>query len=229
MHGSGPEFAALIQVVLGTLAQVNDTLSEPRYNLEDRAITNLRNGLAINIARRAKAANNGGGAADKLSILKQYSATKETIKRNKRLNLKSNWFSPEESTNRYNAMSREQKLEALVQTRGFLSTEQFGLTQNMVAEIHTYSKSRVLGPNQDKAFFGAINVGRKNTQMVLNRVTGLLNESLFDIFVNVKAIQDNTYAYIAGGMQEDTQAEEAIKASGNVISKTEELQSAKDK
>ena len=229
MYGSGPEFAALIQVVLGTLAQVNDTLSEPRYNLEDRAITNLRNGLAINIARRAKAANNGGGAADKLSILKQYSATKETIKRNKRLNLKSNWFSPEESTNRYNAMSREQKLEALVQTRGFLSTEQFGLTQNMVAEIHTYSKSRVLGPNQDKAFFGAINVGRKNTQMVLNRVTGLLNESLFDIFVNVKAIQDNTYAYIAGGMQEDTQAEEAIKASGNVISKTEELQSAKDK
>lgn len=229
MHGSGPEFAALIQVVLGTLAQVNDTLSEPRYNLEDRAITNLRNGLAINIARRAKAANNGGGAADKLSILKQYSATKETIKRNKRLNLKSNWFSPEESTRLYNAMSREQKLEALVQTRGFLSTEQFGLTQNMVAEIHTYSKSRVLGPNQDKAFFGAINVGRKNTQMVLNRVTGLLNESLFDIFVNVKAIQDNTYAYIAGGMQEDTQAEEAIKASGNVISKTEELQSAKDK
>ncbi|RPG59478.1 MAG: hypothetical protein CBD51_003070 [Flavobacteriales bacterium TMED191] len=229
MHGSGPEFAALIQVVLGTLAQVNDTLSEPRYNLEDRAITNLRNGLAINIARRAKAANNGGGAADKLSILKQYSATKETIKRNKRLNLKSNWFSPEESTRLYNAMSREQKLAALVQTRGFLSTEQFGLTQNMVAEIHTYSKSRVLGPNQDKAFFGAINVGRKNTQMVLNRVTGLLNESLFDIFVNVKAIQDNTYAYIAGGMQEDTQAEEAIKASGNVISKTEELQSAKDK
>ena len=223
MHGSGPEFAALIQVVLGTLAQVNDTLSEPRYNLEDRAITNLRNGLAINIARRAKAANNGGGAADKLSILKQYSATKETMKRNRVLNLKSNWYTPEKSTELYNAMSREQKLAALVQTRGFLSTEQFGLTQNMVAEIHTYSKSRVLGPNQEKAFFGAINVGRKNTQSVLNRVTGLLNESLFDIFVNVKAIQDNTYAYIAGGMQEDAQAEEAIKASTNVISKTEEL------
>ena len=147
----------------------------------------------------------------------------------RRLNLKSNWFTPEESTIRYNAMSREQKLEALVQTRGFLSTEQFGLTQAMVAEVHTYSKSRVLGPNQEKAFFGAINVGRKNTQTVLNRVTGLLNESLFDIFVNVKAIQDNTYAYIAGGMSKDAQAEEAIKASGNVISKTEELQSTKDK
>ncbi len=229
MYGSGAPFLALIDVVLGTLAQVNDTLPEPRYNLEDKAITNRMNGLAISIARRAKAANNGGGAADKISILKQYSATKETLRRNKRLNLKKNWFSPEESAKQYNAMSREQKLAALVQTRGFLSTEQFGLTQNMVAEIDTYSNSRVLGPNQDKAFFGVINVGRKNTQKMLNRVTGILNESLFDIFVNVKSIQDNTYAYIAGGMSEDAKAEEAIKASGNVISKTEELQSTKDK
>jgi len=228
MYGSGPEFNSLIDVVLGTLAQVNDTLPEPRYNLEDRAITNRMNGLAISIARRAKAANNGGGAADKLSILKQYSATKETMKRNRVLNLKSNWYTPEKSTELYNAMAREQKLAALVQTRGYLSTEQFGLTQNMVAEIHTYSQSRVLGPNQEKAWFGTINVGRKNTQTVLNRVTGLLNESLFDIFVNVKAIQDNTYAYIAGGMETDEQAEEAIKASGNVISKTEELQSSKE-
>jgi len=229
MYGSGPAFNALIDVVLGTLAQVNDTLPEPRYNLNDKSITNRMNGLAISIARRAKAANNGGGAADKLSILKQYSATKETLRRNKILNQKRNWFSPEESTKRYNAMNREQKLEALVHTRGFLSTEQFGLTQNMVAEIDTYSTSRVLGPNQDKAFFGAINVGRKNTQKMLNRVTEILNESLFDIFVNVKSIQDNTYAYIAGGMQQNEKAEEAIKASTNVISKTEELQSTTDK
>ena len=52
---------------------------------------------------------------------------------------------------------------------------------------------------------------------------------MFDIFVNVKTIQDNTYAYIAGGMADDEKANEAITASTNVISKTEELQSAKDK
>ena len=69
---------------------------------------------------------------------------------------------------------------------------------------------------------------RKNTQTVLNRVTGLLNESLFDIFVNVKAIQDNTYAYMAGGMQDGKKADEAIMASTNVISKTTELKSSKD-
>jgi hypothetical protein len=158
-----------------------------------------------------------------------YSATKETKRRNAILNQKNNWYTPEKSAELYNDMSREEKLAALVQTRGYLSTEQFGLTQVMVAEVHTYSKHRVLGPNQETAFFGAINVGRKNTQKMLNRVTGLLNESLFDIFVNVKAIQDNTYSFMAGGLQDSAKAEEAIKASENVISKTEELQVTKDK
>ena len=126
-------------------------------------------------------------------------------------------------------MSREEKIAALTQARGYLSTEQFGLTQGMVAEVHTYSESRVLGPNQERAYFGAINIGRKNTQKMLNRVTGLLNQSLFDIFVNVKAIQDNTYAYVAGGMQDNEKANEAITASSNVISKTVELQSTTNK
>ena len=229
MYGSGPEFNALIDVVLGTLAQVNEMSSEPRYDLESKAITNRSTGLAISIARRAKAANNGGGAADKLSILKLYSATKETQRRNAILNQKKNWYTPEESRELYNEMSREEKIAALTQARGYLSTEQFGLTQGMVAEVHTYSDSRVLGPNQERAYFGAINVGRKNTQKMLNRVTGLLNQSLFDIFVNVKAIQDNTYAYVAGGMQDNERANEAITASSNVISKTVELQSATDK
>ncbi len=227
MYGSGPEFNELIELVLATLAQVNDISPQPKYNLEDRAITNRMNGLAISIARRAKAANNGGGAADKFSILKLYSATKETKRRNAILNQKNNWYTPEESAKLYNDMNREQKIAALVQTRGYLSTEQFGLTQVMVAEVHTYSDKPVLGPNQEKAFFGAINVGRKNTQTVLNKVTALLNESLFDIFVNVKAIQDNTYAYMAGGMQKSGLADEAITASANVISKTTELKSTK--
>ena len=229
MYGSGAEFNALIDVVLGTLAQVNEMSQQPRYNLDDKSITGRRAGLAISIARRAKAANNGGGAADKLSILKLYSATKETQRRNAILNQKKNWYTPDESRDLYNEMSREEKIAALTQARGYLSTEQFGLTQGMVAEVHTYSESRVLGPNQDKAFFGAINVGRKNTQKMLNRVTGLLNQSLFDIFVNVKAIQDNTYAYVAGGMQDNERANEAITASSNVISKTVELQSTTDK
>lgn len=229
MEASSALKSEMRNIVQGTLAAIDDANETPRYDLGSEK---ANKDFAENIGRAARQANNGdhpSASLKKFAILKQFSVSSEKKERMKQLNLKSNWFTPEKSAELYNAMSREQKLAALVQTRGFLSTEQFGLTQQMVAEVHTYSKSRVLGPNQEKAFFGAINVGRKNTQTVLNRVTGLLNESLFDIFVNVKAIQDNTYAYIAGGMTKDEQAEEAIKASGNVISKTEELQSTKDK
>ena len=229
MIGTGDAFRGLIDIVVGTMAQINDEAQAPRYDLDNKAVVGFK-GIAGQVARRAVLANNGGPKSvgkGKISILKLYSVSAEKRERVRKLNLKSNWFTPEQSTKRYNAMSREQKIVALKQTRGWLSTEQFGLTQAMVAEVDSYSTHRVLGPNQEKAFFGAINVGRKNTQTVLNRVTKLLNESLFDIFVNVKAIQDNTYAYMAGGMQQSALADEAINASTNVISKTEEFKSTK--
>ena len=225
MPASAALKAQMRDIVTFTMSQINDTSETPRYDVNNKA-------FADQIGKAAREANNGtnkNASLKKLSIVKQFSVSAEKKERMRRLNLKSNWFTPEESTKRYNAMDREQKIVALKQTRGWLSTEQFGLTQAMVAEVHTYSTHRVLGPNQERPWFGAINVGRKNTQTVLNRVTKLLNESLFDIFVNVKAIQDNTYAYMAGGMQQSGLADEAITASANVISKTTELKSTKDK
>ena len=216
---------AMRHIVQGTLAQINDASETPRYDTNSKS-------FADKIGKAAREANNGtskNAELKKLSIVKQFSVSAEKKLRMQILNEKDNWYTPEESAELYNAMSREQKIVALKQTRGFLSTEQFGLTQVMVAEVHTYSDKQVLGPNQTEAEFGTIRVGRRNTQTILNRVTKLLNESLFDIFVNVKAIQDNTYAYMAGGMQQSGLAEEAITASENVISKTEELKSTKDK
>ena len=97
----------------------------------------------------------------------------------------------------------------------------------MVDVVDSYSDSRVLGPNQSSAEFGVIKVGRENTQIMLNKMTSILNESLFEIFTNVKMVQENTYAYIAGGMTKDGLADQAIVASSNIISKTTELKSVK--
>ena len=216
---------AMRDIVQGTLAQINDASETQRYDTNSKS-------FADKIAKAARDSNNGtnkNAELKKLSIVKQFSVSAEKKLRMQILNQKNNWYTPEESAELYRDMSREQKIVALKQTRGFLSTEQFGLTQVMVAEVHTYSDKQVLGPNQTEAEFGTIRVGRKNTQTVLSRVTKLLNESLFDIFVNVKSIQDNTYAYMAGGMQQSGLADEAITASANVISKTTELKSTKDK
>ena len=80
---------------------------------------------------------------------------------------------------------------------------------------------------QDSVVFGSIEVGAKNTQNMLNRMASVLNEAIFYIFLSVKSIQDNTYSYVAGGMTDDTKADNAITASSQVISKTVQLKSQK--
>jgi len=54
-------------------------------------------------------------------------------------------------------------------------------------------------------------------------MTKELNESIFEIFTNVKLVQENTYAFMAGGLQDDEKAEASIKASNAIAYKTSEL------
>lgn len=142
----------------------------------------------------------------------------------------------EESLAVYNSLDEEQKKVALKNSLGYLTRKQFNLVQNVVENLDSLMPSRgqnaeggnmttkVLPDGQDSVVFGNIEIGAANTQKMLNRMTTVLNESLYDIFINVKAIQDNTYSYVAGGMQKDEQANAAISASAKVIRKTEELQ-----
>ena len=160
--------------------------------------------------------------------MKLYSRSVLKDKRSKELGNKDHWATLEDSVAFYNNPETDKKA-ALEQTYGYLNTEQFNLTQGMIAEVHTYSDKPVLPPGQSDPMFGKIRIGTANTQNMLNRMSSLLNEAIFDIFVAVKSVQEATYSYVAGGMQEDTRAEEAIDASNSIISKTRELQTTKDK
>ena len=132
----------------------------------------------------------------------------------------------------YNSFANDPEKQkiALQNSYGYLNRKQFNLIQTAVEGLNKLvdPQTPVLPPGQESVLFGSIEVGARNTQNMLNRMTSVLNESLFDIFLNVKSIQDNTYAYVAGGMSEDERANEAITASSNVITKTMELKSARD-
>ena len=54
-------------------------------------------------------------------------------------------------------------------------------------------------------------------------MTRELNESIFSIFQSVKMIQEGTYAFMAGGLADDSEAEKAITASQDVQTKTQDL------
>ena len=73
-----------------------------------------------------------------------------------------------------------------------------------------------------------IKIGARIVQEMLNKMTTDLNEAIFDIFTNVKAIQDNTYSFMAGGLREDKKAKASIKAANAIAYKTEELRPEAD-
>jgi hypothetical protein len=110
----------------------------------------------------------------------------------------------------YNSLTDpEMKKRALLNSRGMLETYQFDVNRKQVLEISEN--------------LGTIKIGARIVQEMLNSMTTELNESIFEIFTNVKAIQDNTYAFMAGGLQDDEKAKASIKASNAIAYKTEEL------
>lgn len=227
MAGKGEKYQALQDVIKGALTQAQ--------NAGHPAVEGLNAGgfktMARNIAVRAKLANNGGKAtaAGEDSVLSVYSKSKL---KDKRLGIlrKSNgpsdvFVSIEESVKWYNDEARtdDERRAALTQCYGYLTTEQFNLNQAVVAKVHTLTDKRTLPEGQSEPKFAELSVGMQNTQNMLNKMTGLINDAIFGIFLSVKNVQDNTYAYMAGGMQEEEKADAAIDASNDIIQRTKDL------
>ena len=117
---------------------------------------------------------------------------------------------PQTSVEFYNSLTDpELKKRALLNTKGRLSNLQFDLNRGQVIRI-----------SED---IGQIKIGAVYVQEVLNRMTEELNRSIFSIFQSVKIIQEGTYAFMAGGLQDDSEAEKAINASQEVEGKVQEL------
>ncbi len=110
----------------------------------------------------------------------------------------------------YNSLEdSELKKRALLNTKGRLSNLQFDLNRGQVINISEN--------------IGQIKIGAIYVQNMLNKITTELNQTIFALFQSVKAIQEGTYAFMAGGLQDDTQAQKAITASNDVAARTEEL------
>ena len=125
----------------------------------------------------------------------------------------------------YNSLTDpELKKKALLNSKGYLQSLQFDLNRGQVLNIEGIAgQYSTLPEGQSSVDIGTIMIGAEYVQQVLNKMTEELNQSIFAIFQSVKMIQEGTYAFMAGGLQEDEQAEKAINASRDVESKTQEL------
>ena len=226
MPQSGPGKNALIASINSSLerAQTNGHASLQGMDSNDV----LRH--AKKIAGRAVMANNGTGSKSKTkttktSVLATYSKSKLKDARLQKINTPGAFASVEDSRDWYNKEERtvEEKKAALKQSYGYLTTEQFNLNQAVVERVHTLSSKRVLPEGQNESEIGIIYVGAENTQNMLNRMTSLINEAIFGLFLSVKNVHDNTYSFMAGGLQDTGKADDAIAASNEIIEKTTDL------
>lgn len=223
------QFKNIMQVVASSLASIEGyDMSDPEIYIESPTSrkANLVKNLAINIAL----ANNGGkdSSAGPDAVLAVFSRSKLKDERLKRLNKRGTFATIEQSLKWYNDEARtddERKL-ALKQCYGYLTTEQFNLNQPVVEKVHTLSNKRTLPKGQTTSEIATLYVGNQNTQNMLNRMTGLLNEAIFGMFVSIKEVQENSYSFMAGGLQEEEKADEAIRASNDIIQKTRDLKQA---
>ena len=184
-----------------------------------------------NYDRNIKRIANEIARANNLDLLGKYNVSDLNKQRAQMLEGAFDGVTIEKSLQVYNSLAgdpEKQKI-ALQNSFGYLNRKQFNLIQNAVENLDSLvpSETPVMPKGQDSVVFGQIQVGARNTQNMLNRMTSVLNEAIFDIFLSVKSIQDNAYSYVAGGMQEDEKADAAITASSQVISKTVELKSKK--
>lgn len=154
-----------------------------------------------------------GKATDRANdrVRAEFASARVKSERNKMLKQPGFYASLEDSVTFYNSLRGNPELQklALLNSRGMLETHQFDVNRRQVLEI-----------SQD---LGVIKIGARIVQEMLNKMTQDLNEAIFDIFTNVKIIQDNTYGFMAGGLQDDEKAKASIKASNAIAYKTEEL------
>tara|TARA_R110000824_G_scaffold24497_1_gene86213 strand:+ start:2906 stop:4726 length:1821 start_codon:yes stop_codon:yes gene_type:complete len=127
----------------------------------------------------------------------------------------------------YNTLDETQKKVALLNSYGYIQTDQFDLNQNMVANIDEYAAPTpgdLFPEGQEQAEIGTIEIGASKVQEMLKNVTKILNDSIFDIFTSLKLLTTNIQGYFAGGLTSDVQADTAKTAASNIEKKTEKIQ-----
>ena len=158
------------------------------------------------------------------TVMKSFTAKKMADERANALRAPGVFADAQTSVEFYNQLSPELKKRALLNTKGYLSTLQFDLNRKQVLNIESLAgEYPALPSGQGSVDIGTIMFGAQYVQEVLNRMTEELNRSIFTIFQSVKVIQEGTYAFMAGGLQDDNEADRAIAASREVEGKVAEL------
>ncbi len=74
---------------------------------------------------------------------------------------------------------------------------------------------------------GTIRIGAAKIQDMLDASINAFNESIFSIFSDLKDLSSNLNAYVAGGLEDDSLADEAKEDAENIATGTEKIRDPK--
>ena len=142
--------------------------------------------------------------------------------RNKKISdLKTSFAAASTSRRVYNNLDEETKKKALLVSRGYLYTDQFSMNRSQVLSV----PDNTLPEGQQDVKIGEIEIGVSKIQVMLNNVRDIINGAIFEIFDSLKLLTTNLQSYFAGGLENDSLANNAIKASTDIGQKTEKIKS----
>jgi len=140
------------------------------------------------------------------------------------------YLSPQESVDVYNdtegtyGMTPALRKKALLLSKGYVETEQFDFTEPRVKAIEELSQPYgALPAGQADVKLGSIEVGQDKVVTLLEKVSQIIDESVFLIFEDLKVLTTNIQAYFGNGLKDDSQANTAIEASDSIGERTKEL------
>ena len=135
----------------------------------------------------------------------------------------------ERSVEVYNQLpSPTLKKKALLLSHGYVNTDQFELTQPRVLNIDRLADPyEVFPPGQDEVKLGSIEVGQEQVVNLMQKISEIIDASVFAIFEDLKVLTTNIQSYFGNGLQNDKEAQTAIEASKSIGERTKELQSEK--
>jgi len=128
----------------------------------------------------------------------------------------------ETSVKYYNSLKGQPELQnqALKNTRGYLQNVHFSIPEGKIKKMDTVSPDSI-PENQPKGpFIGALDVGSQNVENMLNLCKDLINDSVFQIFQDVKELTTKVNQFFSSGMVDTNAASEADVAAKSIETET---------
>jgi len=135
------------------------------------------------------------------------------------------YASASESVTFYNSLPMREKRRALMFTFGYQRGGiQYELRKSDIYNIQKKARGlKVFPKDQNSVHIGQLEIGQESIQKMLDKMITSVNESVFEIFQNIKVVSDSLQTYFANAMEDSTLADKAIESSQNIEAKTREV------